>query len=353
MAKTGTVAWRSPSNIALVKYWGKKGDQLPGNPSLSISLSACYTETIINYSVQSSTDGPSFAFRFGGSENSLFESRLDRYLKVASDELPLLKNLRLEISSVNSFPHTAGIASSASAISSIALGLSSINQELSAEDADPGKFLQKASAIARLGSGSACRSVYGGWTLWGKTPGIKSSSDQYAIPLNDIIHDTFHNYHDAILVISSKEKKIHSSDGHKLMETNPYRRIKERTGRSDAVNLIEALKKGDEESFRKIVEYEAANLHAMFLTSDPYFILMEPGTLHVINRIVDYRKETGLEFCFTLDAGPNVHLLYPARVRTRLLAFINSELIKYCENGKWIDDKTGSGPEPMHTLTGN
>lgn len=347
MAESGTVALRSPANIAVVKYWGKKGDKLPVNPSISMSLLASYTEIKIDYIEQTSTNGPSFTFRFDGIKNALFESKIASYLKAVSEELPLLKKLHLDISSANSFPHSSGIASSASSISALAIGLCTVSQELSKDTEEEVNYLRKASMIARLGSGSACRSVYGGWALWGKTARIKGSSDSYAIPLNDMIHNTFNNYHDAILVISSKEKKIPSSEGHKLMETNPYRRIKERTGKSDAIHMIETLKTGDEESFRKIVEYEAMNLHAMFLTSNPYFILMEPGTLHVINRILDYRKETGLEFCFSLDAGPNVHLLYPARIRTRLLSFINSELTKYCENGKWIDDKIGNGPEPI------
>jgi len=352
MLKSGITAWRGPANIAVVKYWGRKGEQLAMNPSISMSLSACHTDTTIEYNEKSSNDGLSFTFQFNNSKNILFESRIASYLKVASEELPLLKKLHLDISSVNTFPHSAGIASSASSISSLALGLCTINQELSEDDADPAKFLQRASSIARLGSGSACRSVYGGWVLWGKSTGIKGSSDAYAIPLNPAIHDTFHNYHDAILLISSKQKKIPSSTGHKLMETNPYRKIRGKMGRSNTAGILEALKTGDEENFRNIVEYEAANLHAMFLTSVPHFILMEPGTIQVINKIVDYRQKSGLEFCYTLDAGPNVHLLYPAKIRTKMLSFINSELTKYCEDSLWIDDKTGNGPE-LNPKSGN
>jgi len=206
-------------------------------------------------------------------------------------------------------------------------------------------FLSKASYLARLGSGSACRSVYGDWVLWGETTRIDNSSDEHAISLANHVNEKFNSYYDAILIVSSGEKSISSSQGHKLMDSNPFKESRANVGKSNAITLINALKNGDEKMFRNIVEFEAANLHAMFLTSQPYYILVKPETLQIINRLKRFREETNLEFTFTLDAGPNIHLIYSEGIREKLLPFIKSELSVLCENGKWIDDKIGKGPK--------
>jgi diphosphomevalonate decarboxylase len=105
------------------------------------------------------------------------------------------------------------------------------------------------------------------------------------------------------------------------------------------------LKNGNQNIFREIVEYETANLHAMFLTSNPYYILIKPETLQIINKLTEFRKKTNLGFSISLDAGPNIHLLYPENTRDIMLGFIKSELISFCENQMWIDDRIGDGPQ--------
>jgi diphosphomevalonate decarboxylase len=109
-------------------------------------------------------------------------------------------------------------------------------------------------------------------------------------------------------------------------------------------DLLSVLKSGDEGAFVRIVESEALNLHAMFLTSSPGYILMHPGTLAIIDKIRKYRNATGTFLCFTLDAGPNVHLVYPRHLRVNIREFIKSELLQWCENARWIDDEIGNGP---------
>jgi diphosphomevalonate decarboxylase len=196
-----------------------------------------------------------------------------------------------------------------------------------------------------MGSGSASRSVYGGWVLWGETPLITNSSNDYAVPISDYANFVFNTYYDAILIVNSGVKQVTSSEGHRLMESNPFKEVKFMTGKQNALELINALKSGNEKVFRNIAENEAMSLHAMFLTSIPYYILIKPETLQIIDRLNGFRKDSGLEFSFTLDAGPNIHLLYPESVRERLIAFIKSDLISFCENGMWIDDRIGRGPE--------
>lgn len=343
MSRTGKITWRSPSNIALVKYWGKKGQQLPLNPSVSMTLTNCYTETTIEYTSKDSSVSPTFNFLFEGKENFQFEKKIGSFIDIVSKELPALNSLHLEIITANSFPHSVGIASSASSLSSLALCLLNINNNVMEIGMDEEAFLRKASRLARLGSGSACRSVFGGWALWGKTSAVSNSSDEYAISLAKQVDEKFNRYYDAILIVSSGEKPISSSRGHKLMESNPYKESRVHVGKSNTIALVDALKNGNEKRLRDIVEYEAANLHAMFLTSYPSFILIKPETLQIINKLKQFRDQANLEFTFTLDAGPNIHLLYPENIRDKMLPFIKSELVPLCENSRWIDDRIGNG----------
>jgi diphosphomevalonate decarboxylase len=344
MKRSGTTGWRSPANIAVVKYWGKKGFQLPVNPSVSMTLTNCFTETIIEYNEKRSGQSASFDLLFQGTRDKQFEEKTGALLKLASDEYPVLKQFHFSIMSSNSFPHSAGIASSASSLSAMALCICQINRDVSEITDDDGHFFRNASRLARLGSGSACRSVYGGWVLWGKMPLIKDSSDDYAIPLSDFSANVFNDYYDAILVVDSGIKQVTSSSGHKLMENNPFREARINNSFRNVNDLLKVLKSGDEKNFGIIAEKEAAILHAMFLTSDPYFITIRPGTLQIINILYRVRQETGMLFSFTLDAGPNIHLIYPGSIREKMVAIIKSELTTFCENGFWIDDKIGKGP---------
>ena len=104
-----------------------------------------------------------------------------------------------------------------------------------------------------------------------------------------------------------------------------------------------ALVSGDMDAFISITESEALTLHAMMMTSHPYFILMKPNTLEVINRIWAYRDSTKIPVCFTLDAGANVHVLYPENVKDKVLEFIKNELVALCQNSQYICDAIGDG----------
>src|SRR5690606_37221529 len=100
--------------------------------------------------------------------------------------------------------------------------------------------------------------------------------------------------------------------------------------------LLEVLQSGDMEKFIAIVESEALTLHSMMMTSRPYYILMKPATLEIIGRIWEFRQRTGVPVCFTLDAGANVHVLYPQESAEKVLEFIKDELVAYCQNGQYI-----------------
>ena len=331
----GGVKWQSPSNIALVKYWGKspKGPQIPQNPSISLTLSQCRTETSVFYE---ESDRFGLHFRFDGKENPEFQTKLVDFLKTQMVRFPFLNRMDLQIDSHNSFPHSSGIASSASSMSALVLCLLDIENN--------NMDLQEASRLSRLASGSACRSVFPKAALWGATEAFKGSSDEYAVSLEDQIDPIFKTYHDSILIVSDAKKAVSSRAGHALMDTNPYANTRYAVANRNVADLLAALKSGDLEAFMKITESEAMQLHALMMCSNPSFILMKPNTLRIINTLYEFRRETDIPVCFTLDAGPNVHLLYPDQHAEMVERFIMDELEPYCHEGQWIADRVGNGP---------
>ena len=197
--------------------------------------------------------------------------------------------------------------------------------------------------MSRLGSGSACRSVEGDLIVWGEHPEIESSSDLYGIKYPYKVHDCFKNYQDTILLVDKGEKEVSSTVGHKLMHEHPFAEHRFQQAKDHLSRLIPVLENGTISEFIKIVESEALSLHAMMLTSQPNFILMKPNTLEIINRIWKYRNDSGSAVCFTLDAGANVHVLYPESEKTSVLNFIRTELSQFCKNGEFIEDHIGLG----------
>lgn len=338
----GGVKWQSPSNIALVKYWGKKGVQLPQNPSISFTLSQCRTETSIFYEKSDRFD---LSFYFEGKPNPAFRTKIENFLLSQIESFPFLKQLDLRIQSRNTFPHSSGIASSASSMSALVLCLLDI-ERMAKEAAAIDK--QKASYFSRLASGSACRSVFPKMALWGQTDSVAESNDEYAISLEDEIDPVFKSYHDSILVVSDAQKEVSSRAGHALMDNNPYAATRYEQANIHVSELLTALKTGDLDRFMQITEAEAMQLHALMMCSNPSFVLIKPNTLRIIKAVREFREETDIPVCFTLDAGPNVHLLYPDRHAVLVERFIMDELERYCSGSLWIVDRVGDGPSSNH-----
>ncbi len=343
--ETIEVTWRSPSNIALVKYWGKYGNQLPRNPSLSFTLSAAFTEMLVVCTLKQTSDpGISMTFRFHGEEKPAFAAKIERYLQSLLPYYPYLQQVHLDIQSGNSFPHSAGIASSASAMSALALCLCSLEHRLFGTLPDDADFDRKASVLARLGSGSACRSIFPYASVWGETGLISGSGNEWGIGYGDALHPVFKTMHDDILIVSKEEKSVSSRAGHALMDQNPFADPRYAQARAHLSRIDAALRSGDLEEFGYITEQEALSLHALMMTSAPSYILMKPNSLAIIEKIRAYRADTGHQVYFTLDAGPNVHLLYPEEIITDVRAFILSELLPHCQDEHMIQDWVGDGP---------
>lgn len=339
--------WKTPSNIALVKYWGKTEPQIPKNASISFTLSQSHTITTIEFTRKTKNDQLEFELFFEGKKKDDFKPKIAKFFERISDYCPYLLDYKMVIHSENSFPHSSGIASSASGMSAIAMCLMSLEQSLSEVELSNKYVNQKASFLARLGSGSASRSVEGPLVVWGEHPSIEGSSDLYGVPFPFEVHPIFDSYQDTILLVDKGEKQVSSTVGHELMHNHPFAEQRFQQANDNLTKITDYLQKGKMDDFIHLVESEALSLHAMMLTSDPYFILMKPNTLEIINSIWSYRKETGSKLCFTLDAGANVHLLYPITEKEEVLEFVEKNLSKFCQKKQYICDNAGPGAQKI------
>lgn len=345
---SGSVTWQSPSNIALVKYWGKKQHQLPENPSISFTLNHCKTITTLTFLKKENQTAFDFDVFLDGEKKDGFKPKIQTFFERIEAYLPFLKQYYFKIETTNTFPHSSGIASSASGMSALALCLMSIEKNLStALELTDTYFHQKASFLARLGSGSACRSIEGDLVVWGKHRHIEGSSDLFGIKYPYKVHENFKNYQDTILLVDKGEKQVSSTVGHNLMHNHPFAKQRFEQAHKNIEDLKIILESGNLKAFIELIESEALTLHAMMMTSMPYFILMKPNTLEIINKIWKFRNDTNLNIGFTLDAGANVHVLYPKNESNQILKFIKNELVGYCQNGQYICDEIGFGANQL------
>jgi len=341
LIENANISCIAPSNIALVKYWGKKNIQIPSNPSISFTLNNCKTTTTITFQ-KKTFEGFSFRFFLDGISKDSFNLKIENFFKRILCYCPYLEFYNLEINTNNTFPHSSGIASSASGFSALALCIVQFELLLK-KNTNTNYINRKASFLARLGSGSACRSIDGGLVVWGKHKDINQSTDLLGIKFPYEAHPVFADYQDTILLVDKTEKQVSSSIGHNLMHNHPFASERFNQANKHLSQLIPIIKSGDLFKFIKIVESEALTLHAMMMCSDPYFILMKPNTIRIINEIWNFRDSTQIPVCFTLDAGANVHVLYPKSNASEVNKFIDNNLAKYCQDGQFINDHVGNG----------
>ena len=332
-------AFRAPSNIALVKYWGKYGVQLPSNPSISFTLDACATETTLEL-----TGSKGIQVALDGVDTPSFVPKVAQFVERAATRHPWLRDYGLNVQTHNSFPHSSGIASSASGMSALALCVVDLAQQLGHPIADP---RQEASVLARLGSGSACRSVYGGLVVWGETASVPGSSQDYGVEYPHAVHEVFRSYRDVVALVDVGQKAVSSTAGHQLMEQHPFRTQRFAQAHDHLAALGPILASGDLDAFIELVELEALTLHGLMMSSSPSYILMRPNTLQIIEAIRGFRRETGTPISFTLDAGANVHILFPAEFEQTAMDFVKEHVLPRCKDGRAIADRVGQGPVPL------
>lgn len=293
-----------------------------------MTLKECYTETKVSFSPSAKLD---VIVKLDGKENEKFAQKIMKFIQSLEAELPWTKGLSIEVETKNTFPHGTGIASSASGMSAFALCLTDFMQPGMDED-----FLSRASFLARLASGSACRSLYGGFTTWG------DQSDYFASPFE--VHRDLAHLHDTIVVVSSGEKSVSSTAGHDRMTEHAFREARYVQARNHFERMKDALQSGDMNEVGRIMESEALSLHAMMMTAPDSFTLLKPQSLMAMELVRDFRKGSGLPVYFTLDAGPNLHLIYPDEGAHKIETFIEHELKPLSE--KIIRDQRGEGPVP-------
>lgn len=343
----GHIKWQAPSNIALVKYWGKYGVQLPSNPSLSFSLKECTTTTEMRWSrlernPNGSNKNVSFRYFFEGVENQSFNKKISLFLDTFAHHYPIVCDYQLEFFSSNSFPHSAGIASSASSMAALSLCLTSFLERI--ENKKQEDFFKHASYWARLGSGSACRSLYAGFTSWG------DESEEFASEMK-LKGINCYDLADDILIVDHSQKKTSSRQGHQLMNNHPYAQSRFQAARENFQILSNAIEQNDWQEFANTIKRESWQLHAMMMCSSDPFCLIRPHTLSVIENLEKFLAQE-IPWTFTLDAGPNIHLIYPLEHRPFVHDVLTREICHFLHDGRFIADCAGKGPQKLSESEG-
>ncbi|MEL7059431.1 MAG: diphosphomevalonate decarboxylase [Acidobacteriota bacterium] len=292
----------SPSNIAFVKYWGARDLEraVPENASLSMTLRACVTRTTARVA---DLEQDEILWRGSTDEAELrppppaFVERARRHLDLLRARLGV--DARFRIATENSFPAAAGIASSASGFSALALATTA------ALGLQPS--IEEASELARLGgSGSATRSVAGGYIQWPQTGWDAASESGGAI--EQVAPASHWDLRDVIAIVSSGAKGVSSLDGHRRARSSPFfaRRLETLPERLAIVRR--ALAEQDFATLGREIEAEAIDLHMMAMTSRPPIYYWTAATLDVLAAVRELRAD-GVPAWSTMDAGANVHVI--------------------------------------------
>ena len=293
---------RAHTNIALVKYWGKKDRKLiiPQTDSLSLTLDKFYTDTTVEFKSdldddQLTVDGRHFAPDQLGKVHRV----LDRIRELSG------RKEAAQVTSHNNVPMAAGLASSASAFAALAVaGSHAAGLTLS------GKELSR---LARRGSGSATRSIFGGLVQWHAGHDDESS---YASP---IMENVDFGIEMLAILIDTKQKKVSSRGGMQLsVATSPFYPEWQHIVERDMDAMQHAIANQDIPAIGHIAEENAMRMHALTLSADPAFTYFDGGTIEAINLIKSLREQ-GLNCYYTMDAGPNVKVIYDRADRERLL----------------------------------
>jgi len=323
---TGKATVIAPSNIALIKYWGTRDidETLPYNASLSMTLSRCTTSTTVEILEDSGVDQVLVR-----TEATDLEIAGDGFASGVSAQLERLRRWagsesRFRVGTMNNFPMGAGLASSASGFAALTLAVVAALGRVVSE--------AEASILARLsGSGSAARSVMGGYVEW---PGPDDGS---ATRIAQAEHWVLR---DVVAILDERVKKVSSREGHRRAPTSPYfeHRLALLTDRLKQVR--QAILDRDFEVLAPLVEEEALDLHLIAMSSRPPIFYWQSGTLRVLEVIREMRAD-GVEVCATMDAGANVHAICTAKAEHEVVGAL--ELVPEVQSV--IRDGVGEGPQ--------
>lgn len=318
---------RVPTNIAFLKYWGKSDEQSqwPANDSLSMTLDL-YTET------WASAERGRFPFASTDSieDTDPFFHKALRHLKFLAKHLNFQEPISIQTH--NEFPAGCGLASSASGLASLTLAaIACWTRSSSFEELEKNGFSrERLASLSRLGSGSACRSLWGGFVYWQKGANISS---QTVAPLFPKEHWALR---DCVVILSDVEKSVSSTEGHRYASSSPLfqTRLQHLPQRLEAMK--EAIAKRDLPQLGNLLEEEALEMHEVMATSTPPCVYMTGSTFNFLSFLAQSRAELGIPMYFTLDAGPNVHVIYQEDDKDKV-----QDLFK---EYKTIDVAIGAGP---------
>ncbi len=310
---------RAGANIALVKYWGKKQEalKLPYNSSLSMTLDNLYTDTGMCFH-----SGEKDIFYLNGKRQAEEETEkvgvfLEMFRQLSG------KRDRVFISSYNSFPTAAGLASSASGYAAMAAAAKQL-YHLDIEDKD-------LSRLARRGSGSACRSLFGGFVMWHAGTDDESS---YAEPLAEA-----EEYAMLILLLNSEKKAKPSTAGMKeVVEHSAYYPAWVEQAAADFREMKAAILAKDFSRIGQIAEANCLKMHATTWGSDRPFTYLQPASLEAMEIVRRFRRQ-GTEIYFTIDAGPNIKVF----CRRKTLPEVMRQMSKYYEKDRMFPAYAGKG----------
>ncbi|CYW96823.1 diphosphomevalonate decarboxylase [Streptococcus suis] len=311
---------RAHTNIALIKYWGKRDKELflPMNSSLSLTLDAFYTDTKVVFDPELTAD----EFYLNGILQKEKEMlKISRFLDLFCEYIGERAFARVE--SLNFVPTAAGLASSASAFAALALATATaLDLDLS-----PATL----STLARRGSGSSTRSLFGGFVEWDMGTG---SEDSMAHPIDDADWDIAM----VVLAVNTGPKKIASREGmDHTIATSPFYAAWVETAKQDLVDIKAAIASRDFEKLGQITEHNGMKMHATTLSANPPFTYWSADSLVAQEAVRQVREESGLSAYMTMDAGPNVKVLCRASQMDELVA----ELTKVFPREKIITSKPG------------
>lgn len=281
-------------NIAFIKYWGNRNHELrlPSNGSISMNLDGLYTRTQVTFDPELAADT---LLLNGQPAEDPARQRVSAFLDVVRSLAGL--DLFAQVASANNFPTGAGIASSASAFAALSLAAS----------AAAGLQLDEPalSSLARRGSGSACRSVPGGFVEWQTGEG---ESDSYAYSIAPAEH---WKLNDCIAVVSREHKPTGSTQGHAMADTSPLQADRVSSAPERLKKCRRAILARDFEALAAVAELDSNMMHAVMMTSQPILLYWEPATIEIMRTVQEWRGG-GLPVFYTIDAGPNVHVICPA-----------------------------------------
>lgn len=297
--------FRAHTNIALIKYWGKRNKDLflPVTSSLSLTLDAFYTDTEVEFDTSLTSD---VFYLNGVLQNDFHTAKVSRFLDLFRNEANRL-GLFATVRSINYVPTAAGLASSASAFAALA---GACNSAL-----DLKMDTQRLSTFARQGSGSASRSLLGGFVEWHKGQGDDSDSS-YAEAFDNADWDLAMVF----VLVNRQAKKIDSRLGMEhTNKTSPFYQLWPQEVAQDLAKIKPAIKAQDIDAVGAIAEHNAMKMHAMTIAANPSFTYWEPGSIEAMH-IVQQLREDGISAYITMDAGPNVKVLCRASDAERVKA---------------------------------